>query len=47
MKTELWNGREIRFVYMNYEWWAVLSDIADALSLKSKYMKKCLDDEVV
>lgn len=31
MKTENWNGHEIRFVEVSGEWWAVGKDIADAL----------------
>lgn len=48
MKTEIWNGHEIRFVNIDGEWWAVAKDIADALDyaetrtmtkrLKQKYL---------
>jgi len=31
MKTESWNGYEIRFVEKDGEWWAVAKDITDAL----------------
>jgi len=31
IKTESWNGREIRFVWHNGEWWAVGNDVAKAL----------------
>lgn len=34
MKTENWNGHEIRFVSVNDEWWAVAKDVAEALGLK-------------
>lgn len=34
MKTENWNGHEIRFVSINDEWWAVAKDVAEALGLK-------------
>lgn len=34
MKTENWNGHEIRFVDINDEWWAVAKDVAEALGLK-------------
>ena len=47
MKTENWNGHEIRFVEVNGEWWAVLKDIADALGLNAKFIKQRLGDEVV
>lgn len=46
-KIEQWNGRSIRFVEHNGEWWAVLADIAKALELKPKYVKERLSDEVV
>lgn len=47
MKTENWNGHEIRFVEVKGEWWAVLKDVCDALGLKTKYIVERLDDEVV
>lgn len=31
MKTEIWNGYEIRFVEKDGEWWAVATDVAKAL----------------
>ena len=31
MKTETWNGHEIRFVFHENEWWAVAKDVAIAL----------------
>ena len=34
MKTENWNGHEIRFVNINDEWWAVAKDVAETLGLK-------------
>ena len=34
MKTENWNGHEIRFVNIDDEWWAVAKDVAEALGLK-------------
>lgn len=47
IKTENWNGYEIRFVERSGEWWAVLADIAKALNLKAKRIRERLDDEVV
>lgn len=47
MKTENWNGNNIRFVEVKGEWWAVLKDVCDALGLKTKYVVERLDDEVV
>ena len=35
MRTENWNGYEIRFVAVDGEWWAVLKDVRDALSLSN------------
>ena len=35
MRTENWNGYEIRFVAVDGEWWAVLKDVCDALSLSN------------
>ena len=34
MKTELWNGYQIRFVEKGGEWWAVATDVANALGYK-------------
>lgn len=34
MKTEIWNGYPIRFVEKDGEWWAVASDVCEALGLK-------------
>lgn len=34
MKTENWNGYSIRFVEKNGEWWAVATDVCNALGLK-------------
>ena len=35
MKKEVWNGREIRFVEQDGQWWAVAQDIAEALALEN------------
>lgn len=34
IKIENWNGHQIRFVWHNGEWWAVLADIAKPLNLQ-------------
>ncbi|HEO1226035.1 TPA: Bro-N domain-containing protein [Streptococcus agalactiae] len=47
MRTETWNGYDIRFVEHQGEWWAVLADICHALDLKPKRVKERLVDEVV
>ena len=46
MKTETWNGHEIRFVWHNGEWWAVAKDVAEALGYShTPSMVRMLDDE--
>lgn len=47
MRTETWNGYDIRFVEHQGEWWAVLADFCHALDLKPKRVKERLVDEVV
>jgi len=48
IRTETWNGHQIRFVEKEPgDWWAVLADIAKALNLKAKRIRERLDDEVV
>jgi len=48
IRTEIWNGHQIRFVEKDPgDWWAVLADIAKALNLKAKRIRERLDDEVV
>lgn len=34
MKTEVWNGHEIRFVEKDGEWWAVAKDVTNALGFE-------------
>jgi len=47
MKTELWDGHNIRFVNHKGEWWAVAKDVCQALGLGSVTMAlKRLDDDV-
>lgn len=33
MRTENWNGHNIRFMEIDGEWWAVLKDVSDTLSV--------------
>ena len=47
MKTELWNGHEIRFIEKDGEWWAVLGDIAKALGLRAKKLRERLEDDAL
>lgn len=46
IKTENWNGHEIRFVFHNGEWWAVAKDVADILGYRmASDMTRYLDNE--
>lgn len=45
-KLEQWNEHSIRFVEHNGEWWAVLADIAKALELEQRFIKRRLEDDV-
>ena len=47
IKTENWNGHEIRFVLHDGEWWAVLKDITTALNLTAKGINQRLSKEVI
>lgn len=48
IKTENWNGHKIRFVEIEpSEWWAVLGDIAKAMELTTKYVRRRLPKEVL
>lgn len=44
VKTETWNGYEIRFVFMDEEWRAVLADICNALGVDTWKAGKRLKD---
>lgn len=45
IKTEIWNGHEIRFVWHKDEWWAVAADVAKALDYRmASDMTRNLDD---
>ncbi|MFL2118598.1 Bro-N domain-containing protein [Marinilactibacillus psychrotolerans] len=46
MKTENWNGHEIRFVSIDKEWWAVAKDVAEALGYKhTPHMTRYIDEQ--
>lgn len=47
MKTEIWHGKEIRFVEIDGEWWAILKDICDALKLKTFKVSQRLDPDML
>lgn len=47
MKTENWNGHEIRFIEFKSEWWAVLKDVCDALGLDTRMTSRRLEDDVL
>ena len=46
-KTGDWNGHEIRFVWYENEWRAVLADIATALDLTTKGISQHLPKGVI
>lgn len=45
MRTENWQGYEIRFVKVRGEWYAILKDICDALNLRTKDVSQRIDPE--
>lgn len=47
MKTENWLGHTIRFVEKNGEWWAVLADITEALTLTTRFVIRRLPKDVL
>lgn len=47
MRTENWNGYEIRFVEYNGEWWAILKDICDTLGLRTDKVANRLDPDML
>lgn len=47
MRTENWNGYDIRFVEINGEWWAILKDICDALKLKTFDVSKRISPDML
>lgn len=47
MRTENWCGYDIRFIEIDGEWWAILKDICDALSLQTAKVAQRLDPEML
>ena len=47
MKVENWCGYDIRFIEHNGEWWAILKDICDALTLHTFKVAQRLDPEMM
>jgi len=48
MKTEIWNGYQIRFIEkVPGDWWAVLKDITDALELGTREVSRRLSNDVL
>ena len=47
MRTEIWHGKEIRFVEIDGEWWAILKDICDALKLRTAKVSERLDPDMM
>ena len=46
IRIEKWQGRQIRFVEIDGEYWAILKDLCDALGLKTFNAKSRLDDSM-
>lgn len=47
IKTENWNGHEVRVAFINGERWAVLKDITDALELVIQKVRQRLPKEAL
>lgn len=47
MKTEVWNGHQIRFIQKDGEWWAVLKDLCKPLGIEPKHVRYRLRKEGV
>lgn len=47
MRTENWNGFNIRFTEVNGEWYAILKDICDALGLRTDGIAQRLDPDML
>lgn len=45
IRTENWNGHEIRFVEHEGEWWAVAPDVAKALKLRTDTVTTRMEDD--
>lgn len=47
MKVENWQGHDIRFIEINGEWYGILKDICDALSLRTDKVASRLDPDML
>ena len=47
MRTENWQGYNIRFVEQDGEWWAILKDICDALNLQVGKVSQRLEPDMM
>ena len=47
MRVEKWQGYNIRFVEINGEWYGILKDICDALSLRTDKVASRLDPDML
>ena len=47
MRTENWEGYNIRFIEKDGEWWAILKDICDALHLRTDGIAQRLDPDMM
>ena len=47
LRTENWCGYDIRFIEINGEWWAILKDICNALSLRTDKIASRLEPDML
>ena len=47
IKIENWCGHDIRFIEIDGEWWAILKDICDALSLRTDGIAQRLEPDML
>lgn len=47
MRTENWNGHNIRFIEVDGEWCAILKDICDTLGLRVAKVSERMDPDMV
>ena len=47
IRIENWCGNDIRFVEINFEWYAILKDICDALNLRTKDISQRLHPDML
>lgn len=47
IRIESWCGYEIRFIYVNEEWYAILKDVCDALELRTDNVAQRLEPSML